>query len=1220
MSEEPTNLLEQGICPTPGCGARLPITPPPGTTLLYASFPKEVALVGDLLKGGMTRVYCPQCQQSWPYHSAVSCLVGPIRTFFAYIPTAIAQEHPEIAIEIRAGFEKIASRFEGSRIEIITDAAQYQKRLAAAISGLVLPLLNGYSLARERGDAETEIWLQQNEDQLDRNFFAGALLFEQQAIPFTALSVKSGQEEPTGEKVLQGLHDRVRAMLLLRTLRLARYLATEGLLGSIEKRVARVIHPDPVDDYTVILLAEAGSHNEQTDTTPSLHNYAYHAVLAAICDLAKRENPRQPHWAGWYTAFELKRRISSDQSSFQGLVVTPAFARRTITPEQFWDQLAPRIQAAMQQSDEAMLGILFDFAKDLGLEDLPRWVSNGIVPILDELPEEQIQSALDEVFLPLVLQSPEAFGAARSLLRSLAKRNLSLFMAFGQKLRASMLAHGQVDQSTWVTCYMSEILNELLLHRLAMQALDTWIAELKKAQSWPPASTETYVALLNEEANGLRHIGDPQEALARYDLCRQLLPDDLNVSDVRTNERNRAIVLRETGRVRESLSVLSRLLPHARGAERGLIFSSLATCLGVLGQLHQAEQTLQRALADLPKGRMVDSIRLSLLMNLAPLARQQDNFELAGAAALEAAKIARRQHNLWLELLAIGLASSSAEQLEREGGHHFERIDTALKIVRTVSRMPEAFLPPPRYDIPLRGFLAELHEAKGEVAEAERVLEQALARHSESGSDQLWELWAALARYAQMQGKSELARSRLLEARRAVMSLVTQVEAEGDPFALMVEKDLLQYMMAEEFLTAYRESKISAADLRLVADFQASVVLSRHLSPLAKAGEDAEMSVSSAPDYDEQHLGQLVAQLTSSGEKIGIVQAFEATSGLYLLLTAIAPDRVTSTLLPLRFEGNVITQLIRQTSFRLDQCRPAQRNDPLEQVPGWHEFVAALRSELSVYVSPGTHLCIIPGPLSGLPLQMALGQDYPLSYAPSLAIAQLLHTRRLQMEGGARWRSGTVSDFVVWRVGERPGVIEHFQSASAALEEKLLTLGVQYARTAGVGGTRSALFEVLQTSECVRLSCHGRARAGDLRFELLVAAEGQLPPRDDTALDSERGQGFLVDWQAISELHTCAPVVFSAACASGMAVSVRGRERIGLERPLFRAGTLSYVAPQWPVPVAQIQSLINRIMARYLADLSRPIAWVVFEEVNAAVAEGVPEWVARAVAVHGDLL
>jgi len=63
-----------------------------------------------------------------------------------------------------------------------------------------------------------------------------------------------------------------------------------------------------------------------------------------------------------------------------------------------------------------------------------------------------------------------------------------------------------------------------------------------------------------------------------------------------------------------------------------------------------------------------------------------------------------------------------------------------------------------------------------------------------------------------------------------------------------------------------------------------------------------------------------------------------------------------------------------------------------------------------------------------------------------------------------------------------------------------------------------------------------------------------------------------------------------------------------------------YVAPLWPVPVAQIQPLINRIMTKYIGNSQKTVAEVVFEEVNAAVAEGVPIWVARSVAVLGDWL
>lgn len=203
---------------------------------------------------------------------------------------------------------------------------------------------------------------------------------------------------------------------------------------------------------------------------------------------------------------------------------------------------------------------------------------------------------------------------------------------------------------------------------------------------------------------------------------------------------------------------------------------------------------------------------------------------------------------------------------------------------------------------------------------------------------------------------------------------------------------------------------------------------------------------------------------------------------------------------------------------------------------------------------------------------------------------------------------------------ERPEIIEHFQSASVALEADLSTLGTQYAHTSGVAGTREALFQTLQMSECVRLSCHGRGHTDKLRFELLVAADNQLPPADASVLASESGHRFLVNWQAITELSRCASIVFSTACASGMAISLRGGERIGLERSLFGAGAVTYVAPLWSVPVAQIQPLINRIMTKYIGNSQKTVAEVVFEEVNMAVAEGVPIWVARSVAVLGDWL
>jgi hypothetical protein len=122
MSEE-INQIERSICPTPGCGARLPIAPIGGVTLLHASFPQEPLLVGSLLKGSMTHVYCSQCGQRSPYHSSALCFVGPIHTAFVYVPSEVSELHPEVIVELRSKLGEAISTLEGGRIEIITNAA-----------------------------------------------------------------------------------------------------------------------------------------------------------------------------------------------------------------------------------------------------------------------------------------------------------------------------------------------------------------------------------------------------------------------------------------------------------------------------------------------------------------------------------------------------------------------------------------------------------------------------------------------------------------------------------------------------------------------------------------------------------------------------------------------------------------------------------------------------------------------------------------------------------------------------------------------------------------------------------------------------------------------------------------------------------------------------------------------------------------------------------------
>ena len=1252
----------QVICSTEGCGAALPVAPVGGITLLQASFPDDLDMVHTLLTGGVKRVYCSQCKKWSPYQSSALCVIEPTHTAFVYVPPKVVEDHPAIFEELRSTLEEVESTLEDKQfikdpnqyslrlitallktvenfpMEIVTNADQYQQRLAGAILAGVGPILASFSTARHVGEEAFDQWFEQNQDRLDRAFFAGALLLIEGAIPLDwfiagneeTTDLQKAQDKPSPfplfivaghssqDEVLKGLYSDVQLLLVLRIFRLATLPVVDKFLNSIEDILVWLVPRKLVDKRLVENLVKLFSAYEQHNATSKLQIYTYHAVLAAICDLAGLKNPMQAHWARWYVAFELRRRTSKEGEQFPGLVVPSALATRTITFEQLRDQFIPRWKQAIKTGYQEQIEHFNELMVDLGLGK--QWLNWLIAneKFIEDAPDDELENRLAYITNG-ILQEPESSGGlVQEALWGLAVRNTDRMIAFSAQLRQQMFERGEIHYGIWVTRYTSEVLNKrLLLFHLAKEQVEACIETLKAINSWPPPSTHDYIALLTEEGNCLRYLHSFSDALERYELCRQLLSHDLSDPDVRTNERNRAIVLREMGQIGESLSILSSMLPHTQMTEKAYVLESIASCQAILGSLRQVKLTLQQALASLAEGEMIDADRLRLLLSLASVARRVQDYELALSSASEAREIASREHNPLQQAKATGSASAIMEESIKDDAQRQAIVDQAIQELRAAMQPL-----PSKDDMVLRFLLAEQLEMKGEIFAAEHIMEETVARysHTQIEREQHWALWTKLAEYAQMQGKSSVARSCMQEAQRAVINTAGWVESEGDPFHLMVDKDYLQRVIAEEFLTAYRKNESSTADLRLIADFQASVVLSRHLWTQSKPNEYVDNSDGLIVGLNDQQLSQLAIGSPTDDGTIAVLQAFNATSGIYLLLTEISHGRIISRLLPWQSKERDIVKLIHEISSRLALRSPAQKRDVLDQHRSWNDFSVALREAVDACISSGTHLCIIPGPLSGLPLQLILGQNHPLNYVPSLSIAHLLHRQRLQMENGQNWRPISVHDFIVWRVGEKPQSVEYFRSSSASLEANLSALGVQYTRTEGVLGSREALVQALQTAKCVRLSCHGRARERSLHFELVVAAGGQLPPADPTALDGVLGQRFLVDWQTIATLRNCAPLVFSAACASGLAISLIGGERVGLERPLFRAGTLAYVAPQWPVPVADIQPLINRIITTYIANPIRTLATIVFDEVNAAVSEGMPNWVARSVSVHGDWL
>jgi hypothetical protein len=66
------------------------------------------------------------------------------------------------------------------------------------------------------------------------------------------------------------------------------------------------------------------------------------------------------------------------------------------------------------------------------------------------------------------------------------------------------------------------------------------------------------------------------------------------------------------------------------------------------------------------------------------------------------------------------------------------------------------------------------------------------------------------------------------------------------------------------------------------------------------------------------------------------------------------------------------------------------------------------------------------------------------------------------------------------------------------------------------------------------------------------------------------------------------------------------------------AGTLAYIAPQWPVPTVAMQDITTGLLDNWLGTRDQSVAKSVFLQRKAAIAAGYPALAAEAFAVFGD--
>jgi tetratricopeptide (TPR) repeat protein len=1239
--------LGRGICPR--CDALLFEANETGIRFFHASFPEELQIVHLLIIGGADIHICEVCDAGIELHSPAFCLIDSLKRGLLYLPAEIGAW----AAEVEKGClqEWRQTGLPASSFEILSHPLKFRQKICHYIARIVVGLLNEVgTIASE----QLATWVSKNAERITFEFLAGLWLLGQPGAPINvhkAARPPGLQLPPVEEMARSGvetvpdatqmsrdeaqamMRERLQELVQMRLALLVDQLSQVPDFPSMPQKLRELI-PAPV--VTQELADRFGALAQSFKSKNELLYYVATAVHAALCQLGDISE-RGADWTLAFLAFEHHARTSNGVPPQWR--ATREFAAATVNVRTLWDQQVYWAQQGSATSGKepkfaAQMKTLSDLVGELGFsEQFNLYAAERVIFDLQKVPEDKLDETLNFLAKTIHSNPDQLLITYRAIQQSLAKRDRARLRAFMQRLRQEAFDRGRDEDVIWLTARFSELFNQLGLAKTALAEVEHCFQLLRDAGRWNGTPAATRAMLLTEQGNAIRYQGKLELALERYNEIRSILPDDYHNRNVRVNERNRAIILRDLGRVGEAIDIFNRLLTAADRYDQPEIIHSIAVCYLVAGRTAEAIESLRTALQTIAdEKRPPSDVELRIVLTFASLAVRSHDYLTGFEMAERAVDLSASAGSSFHRATATIMRAIAAIHLPNQDSAVPPLVEEALNEMQRLAEGDWLEATEPSMLLSLAQLVSILLWEIGEPEEAEQMLETAVKEVGADYTNQSWISWLTLAQLAQTQGKTGLARERLAIAHDLVMQQAGRVARTDDLFSYMGEKDALQDSLADSIIQAYRQKSVSIDDVCAIADFQASVLLSQQIVGEQEPIACGATNVGAGADRNAADAGvaRSFSTLFAGDPSVAVLQFFKAGGKMFALLTRAAESNSASdgndapgystTLLDWNEPFDELVKLGNEAWNQLARTSPASTVNPLDQLEPWRKFANDLKDAVSRFVQTGDHLIIIPSALSGAPLQDVFARHHSISYAPSLRAAAALHRRRIATkEGGSSWRPREIHDFVIWKAGEPAANIAIFEKAAAELQKALQDVGCTYKASIGTEATREALRQAFASSS-VRLSCHGRADPRNLRFDLLVAADGFLPPGQPTVMAEQLGERFLVGWQELSTLEKAPPIVFSAACGSGLASAVAGGERVGLERSLLRAGTLAYVAPQWPVPIANIQPLINKIIITYFANPNSTLSRVVWEIATAAIAAGMNERVARSVAVHGDWL
>lgn len=927
----------------------------------------------------------------------------------------------------------------------------------------------------------------------------------------------------------------------------------------------------------------------------SFHSeYSLQAIRACICDLAQMDNPQSRHWVDLFFKAELGLRVGDPQAQLdvQCLTLTQKQAQATIHYPQ-----ALEVVTEILMHGKNPLG-WFDALEDVATKaGHPGLLGAAVAALVKDVFKESTVDQLTRL-IRSALEDESAFPDVDSFLRQatqglvdgghlddleLLAQNVIALKPNSKPLRAAVYS--------WLGSSLKQ-LDE------CQRFLEIVGYEVPKWEEKLPSKLR--IRLWLERSNALRMIGHAIKALNLIQVVVHSTgslkdPTDVDeVADYAVARLNHAILQREAGAPDLAMAELETLLTLKvlRVDLRIHILKTLANAYRHMGRLDMMVKCCQQSveLAVKPFDNVKPEAEVNLALALAIYERYDEAITLLNEVDMEIGvqpSILFTATSAWLTIIINTNVSWTGREALR-------------KIVKTLSHLvaQTAKRGSLKYHLTCLRLLGSIAELSDNKDRARTYWERIVKLCDEQQQPASYLELLPLARNAFRDGHIELACDYLLSLPTALavdagQAMDTAAVAEG--LAPLIRRQLDELVPIVWDTRRYEE-------LRLIAEMRRNVV-SRSQRYLNEDLSAIELEVREN-GLSDKALSTLAPEIG----RIGILEWIDCPEWIACFITIIEST------------GNVHCHLLEYPEINLDKLasdmhyslrdwHKERPGDPFNS-PVWCKFEEWLTSELSEYLEDDDHLVVIEHKrFTGLPWHVAAAPRWSCSYAGGWTslLTFLGHPKAAPAK--------TLGVACVPSSHESKAVLTAFNQSVARSVELARQLDFKLTKRKGKACDKQSFSRLLMQVGVCKVLCHGRSLQFTSEVDLMLAHEGTLPSLNRFSTSNTVSRMHEFGWRDGRWLKVSSPIIFTAACSTGLAHIVGVGERVSLLNGLSSAGTRTLVAPRWDAVTISVLPILDDAIKRYLSGMTVAAALrAACYEAN----EHAPRWLAWTLSIEGD--